>query len=216
MSKKDYSDHNQLFHKSYTEKLNFGIIEQKRKFDACIHWLLTINGALLGFLGVNWFNFRNPDPVSSEYLVAICAIGLLWTWMIMLRSASAYRQLVNFDLILSRFNDYYLTAQGEGKKKLEADLAKFMAHFDYSHAEGNKTRCFKIKPWSSIWKHLRSEYGPIITIYSSIIIYNLFVHNDWTINLIVGFLLFWLFVTYFSIFHKKEKSLADTIASTVN
>ena len=100
MDHRDYSINNELFHKSYSDKLVSGIAEQKRKFDACLHWLLIINTAAYGLVILKF--------TESEPIVAICSIGILWTWMIMLRSASAYRQLCNFDLILSKLHDYYL------------------------------------------------------------------------------------------------------------
>lgn len=135
-NRSDFVD-NPFWYESFSNKIISGIEEQKNKFDSCLNWLLTLNTAIFGgiiaIIGAGFGAGKDnwPRHLGYEMITYLCFVGLLWSWMIMLRSTVAYRQLTNFDTILYYLHKYLQDASKtnwelfmHNKKQLDYSLSK--------------------------------------------------------------------------------------------
>ncbi len=184
---------------NYFQKTLAGLTAQKNKVDVCINWLLALNIGLLAVI------FINITEYSLTIMVSV--IGILLTWMIMLRSCRAWRQLINYDFILKRLHDY----QYHPCNSLIIDrLFYCLNHLDYPDKSENSV--YLTSRWQSFRKNLTQEYGLLIAIYVVIITYQI-LQNPRLINILwIGLLISFLILAFFGMFYKKE-SKPDRILS---
>lgn len=183
-------------YKDYFQKCLTGLVEEKNKVDACVNWLLMLNIAIMS---VNFLTLTTDmKPVSR---ILLSELGILFTWMIMMRSCRAYRQLVNFGFIVKRLHDY------ERRPKdlhLERRLLVAIRFLDYP--EKGTDPVYLTSRRTAFRINLTHEYGVIILMYSTLILYHLIKDPD-----VFGFfsilsLPLFLALIFFSMFYKKEGS----------
>lgn len=209
----------------YAEKIITGLVQQKAKFDACINWLLTINVTIFGAITAGLF-FNKDGFDNYIFILSIGSIGFIWTWMIMLRSCLAYRELINFNRILHFIHIYTQNPTVEAKEL----FFKQIEQLDFTMKNKDSDRVFVLSKISTFRKHLTMEYGIVLIIYLLFMLYSWYlhigklvakgqnsesyafffkiiqkteIHTNPLISLVV-FIIILCLITYRTIFYKKE------------
>jgi hypothetical protein len=176
----------------YTDKTIEGLFEQKNKVDTCLNWLLGLNTAVL--YGV--FHLKDKPTLA----IPLCAVGILYTWMIMMRSGRAFRQLENFDYILKRVFELQLQSTDE---QIHRTLLS-RKYMDYPEGETKDRVLYRSSRIKTMWNHLKQEYGIILLIYLVVIIFETDLPSTeplWPYLSLLALAMAW---TYRFMFYKKE------------
>lgn len=190
-----------LWFETYSNKLIAGIGYQKNKVDNCLYWIFLINTAVVAGI---------IQAKGHEEKLALSLIGVLFTWMTMLRSALAYRQLRNFDRILWCLHNQLKNPNFQACFPCKEYLHVCVNDLDYSLSGCNT---FILSERDTIYKHISWEYGPIYLIH---ILFILYYHNKYVNDIpardvlaIVIILILVIVWPYFTIYRKKNSSLFE-------
>lgn len=137
----------------YSHKVISSLIAQKHKYDTCIHWLLIINLGILSAIGIGSFD--------GQRFVYLCALGILLTWLILLRSSRAYMMLHNYDYLMTCIHIHLTNSNMLPRHELEARIRQY----DYFLGDTTFKRKYIKTESAAIIKALKSEYGVVFFLY---------------------------------------------------
>jgi len=188
------------WHKDYFQKCLSGLIEEKNKVDACVNWVLTLNAAIMSVA------FLSGQARLSLFLAEL---GIVFTWMIMMRSCRAYRQLVNFGFIVKRLHDYERCPSDRSREKRLINAIRFL---DYPE-EG--TDSVYLTSRRQVFRmNLGHEYGVIMLVYIALALHAFAEDTSLLNGLSLLVLVAVLSVTFFTMFYKKEGSPQSVLRLT--
>lgn len=194
------SNQNTNWHKDYFQKCLTGLIEEKNKVDACVNWLLTMNIAVMSVTIL--------ITTKAHLRILLAELGILFTWMIMMRSCRAYRQLVNFSFIIKRLHNF---ERCPTDRHTEERLIRAIKFLDYP--EKGTEPVYLTSRWKVLRINLGHEYGVIIAIYVGLILYHLKNESILFICFSLLGLVLILATTFFTMLYKKEGSIHSILCA---